>query len=171
MSRLLDQLRRHREDRAMMACLRCALVESKKHRAWPVLHRLGVPVTDRVAAVVAALYATHSEETPEGNFGKTCLAIQQSRDEKPGEEGKLTPIERRFLHLLAAERGDELHQRVTRMVLLAKSQSVPVPVNYERLETDLKFWNDRTKTEWAASFWAPEVDAALPSTAEEGAEV
>jgi len=34
MSRLLEQLRRRKEDRGMMADLRCALVESKKHRAW-----------------------------------------------------------------------------------------------------------------------------------------
>jgi CRISPR system Cascade subunit CasB len=54
------------------------------------------------------------------------------------------------------------------MVLMAKSQGVPV--NYEQLETDLKFWNDRTKTAWAASFWTPGVDAALLSTVEEGAE-
>ncbi len=169
MSKLLEQLRRRKEDRGMMADLRCALVESKKHRAWPALHRLGVDVTNRAAAVVAALYATHPEETRKGNFGATCRKIQSLRDGKSSGDDKLTPTERRFLHLLAAEK-DELHQRVTRMVLMAKSQGVPV--NYEQLETDLKswFWNDRTKTEWAASFWAPKVDAALPSTVEEGAE-
>ena len=78
MSSLLEQLRRRKEDRGMMADLRCALVESKKHRAWPVLHRLGVAVTNRVAAIVAALYATHPEETREGNFGATCRAVQTS---------------------------------------------------------------------------------------------
>jgi CRISPR system Cascade subunit CasB len=151
-----------------MADLRCTLVEGKRHRAWPALHRLGVAVTNRVAAIVAALYATHPEETREGNFGATCRAIQSRRGDNRSDDSKMTPTERRFLHLLAAEKGDELHQRVTRMVLVAKSQGVPV--NYERLETDLKFWNDRTKTEWAASFWTPGVDAAFPSTAEEGAE-
>ena len=52
------------------------------------------------------------------------------------------------------------------MVLMAKSQGVPI--NYEKLETDLNFWNDRTKTEWAGSFWAPGVDAPLLSATEEG---
>ena len=168
MSFLMERLRKNQNDRGMMANLRCVLVESKKHRAWPVLHRLGVAVTNRVAAIVAALYATHAEETREGNFGTTCRAVQNRRGDNRGDDSKLTPTERRFLHLLAAEKGDELHKRVTRMVLLAKSQGVPV--NYEQLETDLKFWNDRTKTEWAASFWTPGVDAALVSTAEEGAE-
>lgn len=162
MSRLLDELSRRKEDRGMMADLRCALVESKKHRAWPVLHRLGVAVTNRVAAIVAALYATHPQDTREGNFGTTCRAIQ---GDSRSDDGKLTPIERRFFHLLAAER-DEVLERVTRMVLMAKSQGVPV--NYEKLETDLNFWNDRTKTEWAGSFWAPGADAPLLYATEEG---
>jgi len=39
------------------------------------------------------------------------------------------------------------------MVVMAKSQGVPV--NYEQLEKDLTYWNDRTKTEWARAFWTP----------------
>lgn len=165
MSRLLDQLRRRKEDRAIMAGLRCTLVDSKKHRAWPVLHRLGVDVTNRVAAIVAALYATHPKEGT-GNFGVTCRDVQSRRGDKHSDDIKLTPTERRFLHLLAAEKGDELYQRVTRMVLVAKP--LDVSVNYELLETDLKFWNERTKTEWATAFWAPDADV-LPAP-DEGAD-
>jgi CRISPR system Cascade subunit CasB len=171
MSWLLERLRMYKKDRGMMANLRCALVESKKHRAWPVLHRLGMAVTNDVAAVVAALYATHPEETSNGNFGATCKLIQMHRNEKSNDDNKLTPTERRFLHLLAAEPGDELYGRVTRMVLMAKSQDVPV--NYEQLETDLKrwkYWNEQTKTEWAASFWTPGVATELQSVAAEGGE-
>jgi CRISPR system Cascade subunit CasB len=166
MSTVLDQLRRRKNDRGLLADLRCALIDSKKHRAWPALHRLGVDVSNRVAAVVAALYATHPAEGP-GNFGDTCRAIQSRRGDSRGDD-KLGPIERRFLHLLAAEPGDELYQRVTRLVLVAKS--LEVPVNYERLETDLKYWNERTKTAWAARFWTPDVDAGVPPAAEEGAD-
>ena len=105
-----------------MANLRCGLVESKKHRAWPVLHRLGVSVTDRVAALVAGLYAVHPVETPKGNLGDTCKAIERSRGEKRGEDNKLTSTERRFMQLLDAERGDELFGRVIRVILMAESQ-------------------------------------------------
>jgi len=38
------------------------------------------------------------------------------------------------------------------MVLMAKSHGVPV--NYEQLETDLRFWTDRTRREWASAYWA-----------------
>jgi CRISPR system Cascade subunit CasB len=152
MSAFLERLRRYADDRGMMANLRCVLVDSKKQRAWPVLNRIGVAVTDDVSALVAGLYATNQDESQAGNFGTTCKAIERRRGEKPGDDNKLTPTERRFQHLLAAEKGDELYQRVTRMVLMAKSQGVPI--NYEQLATDLRRWNDRTKTDWAAAFWA-----------------
>ncbi len=167
MSGLLDQLRRRKDDRGLMADLRCALVPSRKHRAWPALNRLGVDVANREAAVVAGLYATHPREG-QGNFGATCRMIQLCRGDAQRDDKKSTPIERRFLHLLAAEKGEELHQRVTRMVLLAKSHDIGV--NYERLETDLRFWNDRKKIEWAGSFWAVDSDTEAPSLAEEGAD-
>lgn len=158
MSSFIERLRRHEDNRGMMANLRCVLVDSKKHRAWPVLNRLGIAVTDDVLAVIAGLFATHSEIAQAGNFGTTCKAIENRRGEQPGDDSKLTPTERRFQHLLAAEKGDELHQRVTRMILMAKSQGVPV--NYEQLATDLRRWNDRTKTEWAAAFWTPGTEPA-----------
>lgn len=162
MSRFLEELRKHKEDRGMMASLRCALVKSKKHRAWPVLSRLGADVTNREVAIIAGLYATHPQEEPKDNFGATCKVIQARRGEQISKDNKLTSTERRFMHLLAAQKGDELYDRVTRMVLMAKSQSVPI--NYELLEIDLRFWNSRTKRNWAASFWTREVDTEAVST-------
>lgn len=163
MSSLLERLRKNKDDRGMMANLRCILVENKKHRAWPVLNRLGVPITEDVPAFVAGLFATHPEGDSESvkNFGDTCKQIERTRGEEASEfsgnadnskKKNLTPTERRFLHLLSADRR-EIPERVMRMVLMAKSQGVQV--NYEKLLHDLKYWGDRTKTEWAASFWTP----------------
>lgn len=156
MSWLLERLRKHKDDRGMMANLRCILVDNKKHRAWPALNRLGVEIDNDVSAYVAGLFATHptppeAEKMCIGNFGATCKTIEQKRGEKRSDDNKLTSTERRFQHLRTAERGVELNGRVLRMVLMAKSQGVPV--NYAKLETDLKFWSDRTKTEWAVAFW------------------
>lgn len=151
MSWLLERLRKYKDDRGMMANLRCILVDNKKHRAWPALNRLGVAIDNDISAYVAGLFATHPEEMTNGNFGATCKAIAVRRGDKRSDDNKLTSTERRFQHLLTAEKGDELQGRVLRMVLMAKSQGVPV--NYEKLEIDLKFWSDRTKTEWATTFW------------------
>lgn len=163
MSDLLEQLRRIKDDRGMMADLRCVLVDGKKQRAWPALHRIHVRIEDNVKALVAGLYATHPEEVGQGNLGTTCKQIESKRDSGAKGDDKLTPTERRFQHLLAAEAGEELFSRVTRMVLMAKAQGVAV--NYEQLVVDLGFWNERTRREWASVFWnaysAPEEGGSL----------
>jgi CRISPR system Cascade subunit CasB len=153
MSKLIERVSRYKDNRGMMSNLRCILVENKKHRAWPALNRLGVAINDDVSAFIAGLFATHPEETTTGNFGYTCKVIEQRRGDKRSDDNKLTATERRFQHLLSAEGGTELNNRILRMVLMAKAQGVPV--NYAKLENDLKFWNvsDRTKTEWATAFW------------------
>ena len=157
MSRLLERLREYKDDRGMMANLRYVHVESKRHRAWPALNRLGVPIDDNVSTLLAGLFATHPEESSTGNFGNTCKAIEQRRGDKRSVDNKLTPTERHFQHLLSAETEAELHDRILRMVLMAKSQGVPV--NYAKLETHLKSWRkptERTKSEWATAFWVQE---------------
>ena len=151
MSALLEQLRRNKDDRGLMAALRCVLVDGKKQRAWPALHRIHVRIEDEVKSLVAGLYATHPEEAAHGNFGATCKQLEAKRDSGEKGEDKLTPTERRFQHLLAAEAGEELFSRVTRLVLMAKAQGVLV--NYEQLVEDLGFWNERTRRTWASSFW------------------
>ncbi len=160
---LIERLHKYKDNRGIMSSLRCILVENKKHRAWPALNRLGVKITDDVAAFIAGLYATHSEDISEGNFGATCKIIANNQRQREGEvsdsenDTKLSTIERRFLHLLSAERGNELFGRVMRMVLMAQSHNIAI--NYEKLMIDIKYWNDRTKTEWAAAFWAPHIEA------------
>ncbi len=151
MSWLLERLRKYKDDRGMMADLRCVLVDNKRHRAWPALSRLGLPIDNEVQAFIAGLFASHSEETERGNFGTTCRQIMKSRGENASDDNRLTAMERRFQQLLAAEKA-EVYHRVRRMVLMANSQGIPV--NYEQLQTDLRYWNDRTKTEWASAFWA-----------------
>lgn len=152
MSEVLDRLRKHKENRGLMADLRCILVESKKHRAWPALHRLGVRIDDEVPGFIAGLYALHPEETNSGNFGTTCRTIEQRRGDRRGDDSRLSPLERRFQHLLSAEKN-EVMDRVLRLVIMARNQGVPV--NFDMLEKDLRFWTERTKTEWAREFWTP----------------
>jgi CRISPR system Cascade subunit CasB len=154
MSSLLERLDRFKDHRGMMANLRCILVKNKKHRAWPVLHRLGVRIEDEMSAFIAGLFATHPAVSSRGDFGATCRAIERQRGDFSGDEDKLTPTERRFQHLLSAEAGEELQQRVLRMVLMAKAHSVPV--NYDQLLQDMKRWHwGEVKTKWAASYWVP----------------
>jgi CRISPR system Cascade subunit CasB len=151
MSWLTDRLSYYKEkdDRGMMANLRCFFTKSRRHRAWPALNRLGVSIENENQSYIAGYYATHPEHgTSSDDFGATCRAIMLQRDKRTDD--KLTPVERRFQHLLTATK-EEVYGRVLRMVLFAKSEGVPV--NYDLLETDLRFWGDKTKTKWASSFW------------------
>ena len=151
---LIEQLIRRKEDRGLMASLRCFLVESKRQRAWPALNRLNVRIDDVDAGTVAALFATHSEVAAVGNMGDHCRTLEKLRNEKRTDDAKLTPTERRFQHLLAANRS-EIHERVGALIRMAKQQGVAI--NYEQLLIDLRYWNERTRNDWATHFWTPNV--------------
>lgn len=140
--------------RGTMANLRNTLVDAKKHRAWPALHRVGICPGDQVGAFIAGCFATYPCAHPrqQDNFGTTCCKIQTSRGESAGEKNGLTPTERRFQQVLSAE-CSEVQDRVLHLVKLAKASAVPV--DYMQLWRDLTCWNDRVKMAWAASFWTP----------------
>lgn len=161
---LMEFLRRRKEDRGLMANLRCALVESKRHRAWPYLAAFGGVGTDfcaQAVQTVAGLYATHPDEStdPKFDFGALCRKFlsDEERATIAMAEG-VGPVSRRFQHLLAAE-GEEVFTRVVRLALRAKADGVPM--NYERLFKDLLDWQtraDAVRTRWARSFWAPSAE-------------
>lgn len=160
---LLKFLRSRQEDRGFMANLRCLLVGNKQHRAWPYVANfggIGDKHGNKVVQTIAGLYATHSEETHDGNYGAMCrkLLSDDERQKLNRAEG-IGPVSRRFQHLLAAE-GDEIFDRVVRLVLRAKAQD-NIRVNYEQLYKDLLDWEyhaDRVRVRWAQSFWTPEVE-------------
>lgn len=154
MKTLVERLLARKDDRGLMANLRCALVPGKIHRAWPALNRLGVQIDNQVDVFMAGLFATHPEVTNKGNFGSLCKLIAFKRDAS-STDSKVTPTERRFQHVLAANK-DEVQDRVLRLVLMAKAEGLPV--NFEQLRADLSYWNDRVKTEWAKNFWTFEAN-------------
>lgn len=171
MSTLLERLNKHKDDRGMMANLRCVLVDSKKHRAWPALHRLHIDIQDNFSAYFAGIFATYPDANEEttGNIGTTCRNIEPPGTGKQSNESKLSPTERRFQHLLAADNKEELFERLRRIVMMAKSKGVRI--NYSQLEADLKTWQrfggDQIKIKWAAQYWIPEA-TPLTTETEEG---
>lgn len=160
--KLLKFLRSRREDRGVMADLRCALVDGKRHRAWPYLGYLGGigdQPSARAVQTIAGMYATHPEETQKGDFGGMCRKLlgKEERNKLDTAEG-VGPISRRFQHLLAAD-GEEIFDRAVRFVLRAKAEEITV--NYAELFESLHNWRwpeaaERTRMRWAQSFWMPE---------------
>jgi CRISPR system Cascade subunit CasB len=157
MKTLVERLLANKDDRGLMASLRCALIAGKRHRAWPALNRLGVNIDREVDVFVAGMFAAHPEVTDKGNFGSLCKLIELRRDGSGNKDARLTPTERRFQHVLAASR-DEVMERVLRLVLMAKAEGLSV--NYGQLQKDLRFWNERIKAAWASAFWNPGADKA-----------
>ncbi len=166
MSALLDYLQKlkKQDNRSAFADLRCALVESRKHRAWPLLASfggIGERHPELVIQTIAGLFAHHPLTTATGNMGDTCRSIM--RDDERTEclqERKIGPMTRRFQYLLAAS-SDEVCERTIRMVLYAKSKEVPV--NYGQLQNDLRFWSDSVRVCWAKSFYQVEEKEEEPS--------
>lgn len=161
----LGFLRRQKENRGLMANLRCALVESKRRRSWPALacyEGIGDDFRPLVIQHVAGFFATHPNDDPNaGNFGDSCRRLMKDEERQALSEGGVGPLSRRFQHLLAAE-GEEIFGRVMRLLLRCKSDEISI--NYAKLLHDLLHWQyaaDTVCSRWAKSFWAPREEVKL----------
>ncbi len=151
-AQLLAYLRQLKEDRGAMADLRRALTPAQRHRAWPLLARVGGIDESRYEAI-AGLFAYHPLETNSGNLGTTCRILS----------GDHNTFEGRFRRLLGCDRND-ICKHIRPVVLAAKAKGLPV--NYGQLFTDLFYWSDAVKARWAAEFWGKPAEDGLPATAE-----
>jgi CRISPR system Cascade subunit CasB len=151
---VLDYLRRFKNDRGAMAELRRALNPAQRHRAWPLLARVDGIGNPRVE-VIAGLFAYHPDETDRGNLGTTCRCLAQGNNSFEG----------RFARLLACA-YDEICDRLRPVILAARAKGIGV--NYEQLFTDLSYWGDRVKTEWAQEYWGAPAIQELAEASEDG---
>jgi CRISPR type I-E-associated protein CasB/Cse2 len=144
-------LRRARTDRGKLAALRRGLTNNPRMHidAWPVVAGLGGDIGQPVFVAIAALFASHPEESNARNLGETCRRIAQ-RDGKEIAES----FERRFRRLLACGDVADVIEQLRSWVRLAASKGVGV--NYESLFADLWYWPwyaDEIRVKWARAFW------------------
>jgi CRISPR type I-E-associated protein CasB/Cse2 len=131
--------------------------------AWPIVSAMGGQIGqpgESVHVDIAALFATHPQESSARNFGETCrdIALADSSNKTLPDSH-----ERRFRRLLACDRAEDLAGQLRTWVRLAANKGVGV--NYPYLFDDLWWWNssaDRIRVRWARSFWRSgfESDAA-----------
>jgi len=153
---LLEYLRKRRGDRGAMADLRCALSPARRPRAWPLLARVG-GVGDERVETVAGLFAWHPVETDAGNLGTTCRLLAAENN----------TFKARFQRLLSCER-DEICERLRPVVLAARPRGIPI--NYEELFADLRYWGPRVKERWAREYWGVAETEGPPEPAGEEAD-
>lgn len=151
---LITYLLDHSQDRAMLAALRRGLGQLPGDA--PEMLPYVVPFssksrwTERVAFLVASLYALHPEHISRGNMGAHVRQIDPQGDNSDA-------IERRFTALMRIE-PDDLDAPLRQMVSLLKSKDIAI--NWHELMSDLLAWNDPEKRRkvtlrWANAFWNP----------------
>ena len=112
--------------------------------------------------LVAGLWAAHWREGrigPITSLARACVLHQI----KSGSAS----TERRFIHLLDADR-EQLPHRLRQMVALLKEQ----PIDFQILLNDLLFWNRDDKSvqnDWARDFYRALTSSEIPNTETEPA--
>lgn len=151
-SKFIGALRRSCTDRGSRAALRRGLSPATVMDAWPVVAALGgeIGLPGESAYVdIAALYATHPEESGSRDFGETCRRIAQGTGQEIPES-----YERRFRRLLACSDASAVAGQLRAWIRLAADNGVGV--NYTKLLIDLINWprfGDDIRVQWARSFW------------------
>lgn len=152
--RFIEALRSLQNDRGKMASLRRGLSPTTVMDAWPVLSALGGSIGqpgESIHVDIAALFASHPQESGARNFGESCrdIALADSSDSILPES-----YERRFRRLLACDRSEDLVGQLRTWIRLAANKGVGI--NYANLFDELAWWNssaDRIRVRWARSFW------------------
>ena len=157
-------LERYRHDKGALANLRGALSDTRRHRAWPLLggfkedEAIGNPTYE----IVAALWAHAKDESDEkvGNLGATLRVLGGKYDVKSGKF-EHDSFQGRFKRLLSCDKED-VTTHVAPVVRAAVAKGVGV--DFPRLLSDLLWWGEKVKVEWAKAFWeVQEEDGGLSS--------
>jgi CRISPR system Cascade subunit CasB len=144
--KLMAFLQKNKEDRGVMADLRCGFSSAKEHRAWPHIAqfcKLDADWSRIPVQTVCAAFATQPENAKSGNIGSTLRTLA---------EGMAT-AEGHFQRLLACDTMEELCTRLSSVIRAAKAKGIPV--NYRQLFCDICWWEGSypPKLKWASAFW------------------
>lgn len=153
--RLMAFLRKNRDDRGLMADLRCGFSPGREHRAWPHIASFCDMEKDwsRIPVqTVCAAFATHPKSADSGNLGTTMRAIAKGDANNRDAQKALSSFEGRFRRLLGCATVQELCIRLPAVIRAAKAREVPV--NYRRLYADICWWEKgEKKIQWASAYW------------------
>lgn len=151
--KLIDDLQSLRENKTAMSVFKGCLSESRQHKAWPyIIQRRWCDINNRrmrtIVLHLIALYAMHPHhDSGAGSIGESLRKMAFKRSD-------IEPIQRNERHikrLIASEGYKILCARIAYVMRLIKS--VEVPVDFERLYTDIIFWNESTQIRWASDYY------------------
>lgn len=149
-------IERCKKDKGLAARLRRADNPATEYQSWELLGWFGVDIGkdyERLpfVTVAAAISKAKAERNGSMTLGKAILACYDN-DRDSGQ------AKARLRRLLACNELGEVC-RILRSVLTLIDSKVGQPLDYVRLLRQLKYFGQRTKTQWAQEFYGQPVES------------
>lgn len=145
-----------RKDRGTLADLRHGFSPATEYRAWPHIAPWCDLTNDRERRIwitVAAGFATLERSVRCGNLGVTLRGLALHNTNGKSEDA-LTSFDARFRRLLTCVSAEEVCEHLPGIIRAAKAKEIPI--DFEQLFNDLRYWREKTKVRWAAAYWQAE---------------
>jgi CRISPR type I-E/ECOLI-associated protein CasB/Cse2 len=160
-------LEKNKQNVGIMADLRRGLRNETRSRAWPYINAFCNIMNEKeeiLNRTVFGLYASHDKHSDKiGNFGDSLRVLAFHRG---GNDG--LKLHERYLKRFSKARDmKEICGRLPFIVKMMKSEGIPI--NYERLYTDLYYWGanshdrERIPREWCQGYYYTEKEKAYVS--------
>lgn len=149
----LARVRNRADDRGLMAELRSLLNPNLRMRGWSAMATIG-RLGDKPMETLAGLFAFYPQSYQEEksfSFGVSCRILAEKRRKK-GTADHESPLDVRFRRLLACEQREDVCRLLPEFVRGMKVEGIPV--DYDTLYRDVRFWNDRVRERWAIDYWS-----------------
>ena len=166
-NKVVAWLEQKRQNRGIMADLRRSLRNETHNQAWPYISAFCNIMNERdelLNRTVFGLFAMHPMHSNKiGNFGDSLQRLAKKR----GGKDYIAHNERYLKRFSKARDLEEVCSRLPAVMHIMKSEGVPI--NYERLYSDLFWWKlnprdrERTPREWCQGYYYTEKEKAYVS--------
>lgn len=148
----LAKIRSRQDDRGLMAELRALLNPNLRMRGWRAMAAIG-ELGNKPMETLAGLFAFYPQEfqaESSFSFGVSCHILAEKRRKQETTDHE-SPLDVRFRRLLACEQREDVCRLLPEFVRGMKVEGIPV--DYDTLYRDVRFWNDRVRERWAIDYW------------------
>ena len=141
------------DNREVLSHLRRGFTPGTESYCWPfIAHYCNLSRSrDRqIWTLIAAGFALHGRSLPCGNMGTTLknLALEGNSGKT---EDALNSFDPRFRRLLSADL-ETVCRLLGPLIRMAKARN-QIPVDFECLYNDLRYWGEKVKLRWVQSYW------------------
>lgn len=158
---MLKDLQRLRTNKGAMVALKRSLSTALVHKAWPYLAQYGwCDLNDErkrtITQHVAAFYAIHPKHVPGTNFGNSLRLMAIKRSEGTSIKAALELNEKYLKRIISCRDSEGACERLSFVMRMIKN--FDSHVDYERLYSDLCYWGEPVKIQWAYAYYTKKGD-------------